>query len=505
MRKTTPSILASAPDVYVEPVNPNDNALDGILGAVPAAAQATRKPSELRPHPLNEVIYGDRADADLIASVRAKGVLNPILISSANLIISGHRRWGAAIAAGLDAVPVVVFGSDDELDIDEALIESNRQREKTNDQKGSEIRELARIISVRESRQGTNQYTEKRASVSPETEAKTYPSEKASRELGVSRTTGHRLVTVVNEIDSRKANGNDAGAVELRKELNTNVNRAYNQVRAQRRQEERAAAPPLPVAPQLPANIIVHNADSRDLLTLGIKPVHLVITSPPYNVGIDYADHDDVMSLSAYRDLLYAVFTNCHELMVDGARIAVVVPFGVGRNPWVPFASEIMHLLGAAKFTLRGQIIWDKGGSGNRTSWGSFRLPSDPSLRDTTEAIIVAHKGGGDLEIPDAAKDTDGKGTYTAALASPEYFMELAQDHWRISPESASRVGHPAPFPVELAKRLIDFYAYPGAHVLDPFAGAGSTAIAAKAARCDATLVELSAEYCQLAKERIAR
>ncbi len=130
-------------------------------------------------------------------------------------------------------------------------------------------------------------------------------------------------------------------------------------------------------------------------------------------------------------------------------------------------------------------------------------MSSDPSLRDTTEAIIVAHKGSQNLKLPDTVKFRDEKGTYTEALVSSEYFMELAQDHWIVSPESAQRIGHPAPFPVELVKRLIDFYAFPGAHILDPFGGSGTTGVAAVRCGCDATLFDVDAEYCQMAEGRI--
>ena len=258
------------------------------------------------------------------------------------------------------------------------------------------------------------------------------------------------------------------------------------------------------IPPTIPADAAIVNADSRTIAKLGIKPVHLVITSPPYNVGIDYNEHNDNLSQDAYLDLIEEVFRACYDVMTDGARIAVNVPFGVGRNPWVPFAARIMDILDAAGFTLRGQIIWDKGNSGNRTSWGSFRLPSDPSLRDTTEAIIVAHKGSSKLFIPEHAKQVDEKGTHTPALADSNYFMELAQDHWVVAPESARRVGHPAPFPVALARRLIDLYAYPGAHILDPFAGSGSTGIAATEAQCSVTLVEVDPAYCRMIEERLS-
>lgn len=189
--------------------------------------------------------------------------------------------------------------------------------------------------------------------------------------------------------------------------------------------------------------------------------------------------------------------------MADGARIAVVVPFGVGRAPWVPFAARVMESLQAANFTLRGQIIWDKNTTGNRTSWGSFRIASAPALRDTTECIIVAHKGNGTLAIPPEHVYRDDKGSFTAWLADSDYFMELAQDHWVVAPESAQRVKHPAPFPVELVRRLIHFYAYPSAHILDPFGGSGTVGVAARESACSATLFDISAEYCRLAEERI--
>ena len=274
--------------------------------------------------------------------------------------------------------------------------------------------------------------------------------------------------------------------------------------------EKKMVVPRTPKQPELitqllPESVTIHNADCRNLDTLGIAPVHLVVTSPPYNVGIDYATHDDDMTEDDYQDLLYDVFGQCWQVMEEGARIAIVVPFGVGRNPWVPVPPIIYSLLKATGFTLRGQIIWDKNTTGNRTSWGSFRLSSNPAIRDTTEAIIVAHKGSGNLVVPDQVRGVDGKGTYTAALSDSDYFMELAQDHWVVAPESAQRVGHPAPFPIELARRLIDFYAYPGAHILDPFGGSGTTGIAALQAGCRATLVEVDGEYCRLAKERLTR
>lgn len=250
-----------------------------------------------------------------------------------------------------------------------------------------------------------------------------------------------------------------------------------------------------------PPPIAIVHGDAQQVGELVTDPVHLVVTSPPYNVGIEYDQHND--SLTTHLPMLLNVWRGCYRVMEEGARICVVVPFGVGRSPYVPFDGPIMQGLTEAGFIVRGRIVWDKNTTGNRTSWGSFRLPSNPSLRDTTECIIIAHKGDGTLILPDDVRRRDEKGSYTDWLVDSDYFMELAQDHWIVAPESAQRVKHPAPFPVDLVTRLIHFYGFPGCHVLDPFGGSGTTAVAAKRLGCQATLVELSADYCALAQERL--
>lgn len=251
--------------------------------------------------------------------------------------------------------------------------------------------------------------------------------------------------------------------------------------------------------------VTVHCADARQLDDfVEAESVQLIITSPPYNVGIDYSRHNDSMLDLEYEELLAWVFTKCLGALCDGGRIAVIVPFGVGRSPYVPMSSEVSNLLRAVGFTLRGVIVWDKGVSGGRTAWGSFRLPTNPSLRDTTEAVIVAHKGDNRLEVPENVLQNDEKGKFSPFLQDPQEFLDLTNDHWAIAPESAERIGHPTPFPVGLVKRLIRLYAYPGAHVLDPFAGSGTVGVAAIELGCQATLVEIDPAYCELARERSA-
>jgi site-specific DNA-methyltransferase (adenine-specific) len=249
-------------------------------------------------------------------------------------------------------------------------------------------------------------------------------------------------------------------------------------------------------------DVTIWRADSRQL-PADIRDVDLVITSPPYNVGIEYSEHFDKMKQEQYIELLHGVFTGCHQVMRHGARLAVVVPFGVGRNPWQPLSLFVAQYIQKAGFTLRGQIVWDKGSSGNRTSWGSFRSPSDPSLRDTTECILVAHKTQSGAQVPTNVLRRDDKGPHSPWLESSDYFMELAQDHWTVAPESAQRIGHPAPFPVELVKRLVHFYGWPGCTLLDPFGGSGTVGVAAAQLDCTAHLVDIDAAYCALAARRV--
>ena len=251
--------------------------------------------------------------------------------------------------------------------------------------------------------------------------------------------------------------------------------------------------------------VTVHCADARLLAAfVPAESAHLVITSPPYNVGVRYGVHDDCLPEREYRGLLAGVFNECAAALVRGGRIAVVAPAGVGRNPWRPFSPRIAELLAAVGFTLRGQIVWDKGASG-RASWGSFCLPTNPCLRDTTEVILVAHKGSAGLAVPPGACPRDGKGRARSPWLDGRLFMELAQDHWRVAPEHKTRVQHPAPFPVALAERLIRFYGFPGCHVIDPFAGSGTVGVAAARLGCRATLLDIDPDYCAVAEARVTR
>jgi site-specific DNA-methyltransferase (adenine-specific) len=225
-----------------------------------------------------------------------------------------------------------------------------------------------------------------------------------------------------------------------------------------------------------------------------------VVTSPVYNCGTNYGTYNDNVPHQEWEELLYDVFEECDRVMAMGARIAVNVPWGIGRQPYSPVYSFVLEILNNF-FELLGTIVWKKAGTPGSTAFGSFRSPASPSLRDHTESILIAKKSGR-LNIPESAMVREN-GKLVSPWLSSERFLELTRDYWEMATTNSKQSKHPAAFPVELPKRVIELYGYPGCTVLDPFAGSGNTGKAAKLLGCDAYLVDIDVAYCELMKAKL--
>ena len=219
--------------------------------------------------------------------------------------------------------------------------------------------------------------------------------------------------------------------------------------------------------------------------------VHLMVTSPPYNARKEY---DDDLTLDEYLGLLECVFQETSRVLVPGGRACINIA-NLGRKPYIPlsaFISQIMIGMGAL---MRGEIIWDKGSSaGSSTAWGSWLSASNPTLRDVHEYILVFSKGR-------FKRMPQGK----EATIERDDFLELTKSIWQFPTASATRVGHPAPFPVELPRRLIELYTFKGDVVLDPFMGSGTTALAALDTNRRYIGYEIADTYVKIALERIKK
>jgi DNA modification methylase len=239
-----------------------------------------------------------------------------------------------------------------------------------------------------------------------------------------------------------------------------------------------------------PASIVdqIFHDSSETMRQIPDNCVALMVTSPPYNVGKEY---DDDLDIDEYLQLLRDVFTETFRVLEPGGRVAVNVA-NLGRKPYTPLNQYVSALLTEIGFDLRGEIIWQKAKSaGGSCAWGSWQSAKNPTLRDIHEYVIVASKGS-------YSRVRKGEDTI-----SKEEFLEATVSIWNILPESARRVGHPAPFPVELPGRLIELYTFEGDLVLDPFLGSGTTAVAAVESKRHYVGYELDAEYIDIAERRI--
>jgi DNA modification methylase len=235
----------------------------------------------------------------------------------------------------------------------------------------------------------------------------------------------------------------------------------------------------------------IFNTSSERMNELPDHSVHLMVTSPPYNVGKDY---DEDLSLDEYLAFLRRVWAETYRVLVPGGRACINIA-NLGRKPYIPLHVFMIRDLLDLRYLMRGEIIWDKGASASAsTAWGSWRSASNPTLRDAHEYIMVFSKGDYRRDRPEGRTDTISK----------DQFLEFTKSVWTFAAESARKVGHPAPFPVELPYRLIQLYSYEGEVVLDPFMGSGQTALAA--AKCGRHYVgyETNFAYVQLAEARIA-
>lgn len=274
---------------------------------------------------------------------------------------------------------------------------------------------------------------------------------------------------------------------------------------------DRFTAPQISDDEQVTAPAVVDalfHGDAREMTSAQVadNSVALVVTSPPYFAGKEYETDLGAEQVPAtyveYLAMLNEVFAVCVDKLEPGGRMAVNVA-NLGRKPYRSLSADVISILqDNLGMLLRGEIIWQKAkGAGGSCAWGSYMSPQNPVLRDITERVVVASKGRFDRALTRSERERQNLPS-EPTIESGE-FLEATLDVWNIPPESARKIGHPAPFPVALPRRLIDLYTYRSDLVLDPFIGSGTTAVAALEADRHYVGFDTDADYLAVARERV--
>ena len=232
----------------------------------------------------------------------------------------------------------------------------------------------------------------------------------------------------------------------------------------------------------------IFNKSSEDMNELVDNCVSLTVTSPPYNIG---KDSDLELNDEEYWKMINKVFSETYRVTKSGGRLVVNVA-NLGRKPYIPFSKYFTEALNEIGFIMRGEIIWQKSKGANANfAWGSWLSASNPVIRDIHEYCLVFSK--------DSMKNSSGG----KSTIEKDEFMESTLSIWNITPEKAKKIGHPAPFPVELPKKFINLYSFEDDLILDPFIGSGTTAIASKLLERKYIGYEINKNYIEIANNRL--
>ena len=232
----------------------------------------------------------------------------------------------------------------------------------------------------------------------------------------------------------------------------------------------------------------IFNKSSEDMNELVDNCVSLTVTSPPYNIG---KDSDLELNDEEYWKMINKVFSETYRVTKSGGRLVVNVA-NLGRKPYIPFSKYFTEALNEIGFIMRGEIIWQKSKGANANfAWGSWLSASNPVIRDIHEYCLVFSK--------DSMKNSSGG----KSTIEKDEFMESTLSIWNITPEKAKKIGHPAPFPVELPKKFINLYSFKDDLILDPFIGSGTTAVASELLKRKYVGYEINKNYIEIANNRL--
>jgi len=239
-------------------------------------------------------------------------------------------------------------------------------------------------------------------------------------------------------------------------------------------------------------SVVIYNSDILKFSAIPNSSIDLIVTSPPYNVDIHYNSHKDNLSYSDYLEFTKQWLVNCYQLLKNDGRFCLNIPLDKNKGGQQSVYTDITSMAKKIGWKYHSTIIWNEGNISRRTAWGSFVSASAPYVIAPVEVIVVLYKK--DWKKTSGSKRND---------ITKQEFMAWTNGVWTFNGESKKRIGHPAPFPIELPRRCIKLFSFVNDVVLDPFVGSGTTLIAAYLNNRKSIGVDIDKDYCDLAIKRL--
>ena len=242
-------------------------------------------------------------------------------------------------------------------------------------------------------------------------------------------------------------------------------------------------------------DIRIYQKDILKLREISKSSIDLIVTSPPYNVDIHYNSNEDSLSYEEYLEFTRKWMIKCYELAKEDGRFCLNVPLDKNKGGQQPVCADITQIAREIGWNYHSTIIWNEGNISRRTAWGSWLSASAPYVIAPVEVILILYK-----------KYWKKTNKVQRNDITRQEFMDWTNGLWTFSGQSKKGAGgHPAPFPIELAKRCIKLFSYIGDTVLDPFSGSGSTLIAAQQNKRKGIGVDIDKDYCDIAINRLKK
>ena len=238
--------------------------------------------------------------------------------------------------------------------------------------------------------------------------------------------------------------------------------------------------------------LLIFHDNILKITTIPSSSIDLIVTSPPYNVDIRYNSHKDDLLYEEYLKFTKEWLKKCYELTKDDGRFCLNIPLDKNKGGQQSVCADITKIAKDVGWKYHSTIIWNEGNISRRTAWGSFMSASAPYVIAPVEVILILYKKS--WKKRSGSREND--------IAKKE-FMAWTNGVWTFSGESKKRVGHPAPFPIELPRRCIKLFSFIGDTVLDPFLGSGTTLIASYLNNRGGIGIDIDKKYCDLAIKRL--